>query len=136
MSREPVAAVGLAVGIAALYISPQHVASALSLYQPGVEYVAGGIERCALWLFAAWVAYECGLSVIARVLLWPAYEGGMMAASRLALPMDRMVKLPPGQTVGEAAFGPWATWASIAIAFWGAAYVAQGLRDGRRADRR
>lgn len=133
MTREPAAAVGLAVAAAALYVSPEHVASALSLYQPGVEYVAGGIERCALWLFAAWVAWSCGLPRLARVALWPAYEGGLMAASRLALPLTGPVDLPAGKNMADVAFGPAATWISVGIAFWGAAYVAAGLRDGRGA---
>ena len=133
MTREASAAVGLAVVVAALYVSPEHIASALSLYQPGVEYVAGGIERCALWLFVAWVAWASGWDRLARIALWPAYEGGLMAASRLALPMDKPTDLPPGMNMADAAFGPWATWISIGIAFWGAAYVAAGLRGGRGA---
>ena len=137
MNRDPVAAVLLAVAAALVFVAPEHIAWAMRWWQPGVEYIATGCALCLLSLAVGWMASQwLGWRRFALVSVWPAYEGALMAASRLAFPLDAPVKLPPGRNMADVAFGPWATWISLGLGFWGAAYVLAGLRDGSRSDRR
>jgi len=123
------AVVGLSV--CALYFAPEHLASRLALYQPGLEYIAAGIEAAALWIFAASVAFWLGCNRVAVVALWPAYEAALRVAGRLAFPLDKPVRLPPGHTMIETAYGEWTSWIGFAVAFLATAYVIKGLAHGR-----
>lgn len=96
------------------------------------EYVAQGVEGACLWLVVLRTAPQWlprGLAAVAQA---AAVLGAILNAQRLfrlGWPMDR----PPvtgGLTMGEALIGPWVWYADAALAFWGAAYVAQELRRG------
>lgn len=96
------------------------------------EYVAQGVEGACLWLVVLLTAGRWlprGQAAVAQV---AAVLGVILNAQRLfrlGFPLDR----PPvtgGLTLGEALIGSWVWYADAALVFWGAAYVAQGLRRG------
>ena len=100
--------------------------------------VAGGVELTGAWLAVLGLANglpryaAAGVRAVACI-------GAILAAQmlfRLGFPMDRPVRLPPGQSMGEALLGSWVWFADAALVFWGVACVDRGLRDGNRTNRR
>ncbi len=76
-------------------------------------YVAHGIEAAVLWAVVLALLSGFWPRVIAA---WACVESIERSVCRMALPMDRIPKLEPGQTLCDAAFGPAASFVSIAVA--------------------
>jgi hypothetical protein len=102
----------LAIAILA-HFAPEFVADLTNGSIRAWEYVFGGVETTALWLFAGASAAGAFRALAA----YGAMESAAKPMCRLAFPMDRAPIIPPGAMLCDVALGAPTVWFSCAAAF-------------------
>jgi hypothetical protein len=115
----------LALLVGLLYYGPEHLAAATGWRQPGVDYIAAGVEAFLLWTAAAWLLSG---RYAAAPCVWAASEAAMRTGCRAALPLDVPLSIPIGQNMCEVAIGFKMNWVSYLTASVAIAITAQSLR--------
>ena len=117
----------LALLIGAVYFAPYHIAGWAHWSPAAVEYLAYGLEATALWVIAGALLSRYPEAQVACA--WGVFEAVQRPIARMMFDLSHKVELPPGVTIGEAAFGRWIGWLGFAVAGAAIAFIA-GRRNG------
>lgn len=106
--------------VALVYFLPERLPGMVGGTQAAWEYVAYGTEAAAVWAVLGVLLRRTPAVVVCT---WATFEALQRPLCRLMLPMDRAPRLPPGQTLCEAAVGAPMAWVGFAAAAMVAAYI-------------
>ncbi len=105
------------------HFAPELLAQRVGGSEAAWDYITHGAEAAGLWAFigaTSSIRWPLTFGAIRIAAVFGAVESAQRPLCRLAFPLDHAPRLPPGQHLCDAAFGPWIAWLGITSAAFAA----------------